>query len=122
MFESYQSHKWLVTINEPEKCPHIDEAISLINPDYCCIVKHKKDEDNTYHIHILFYLDVPTTYIPFMACFETANVYRINENLQQCIDYITKEGKWKDTDKMEVVIEGSFIEYGTKPIKEKENE
>lgn len=113
-----QCRKWLITINNPKKLgftiARILEILGSLNPLYACYAE-EIGEKGTRHIHIFIYRKSPIRFNTLKAKFPGAHLDPCNGTIRENRDYVAKEGKWKDTNKAETVIEGSFKEIGELP-------
>ena len=75
----------------------------------------KGNEEETPHTHIFIAFSSAVRFSTLKNLFESAHIERANGTSQENRDYIAKEGKWKDSDKSETTIEGSFEEWGEMP-------
>ena len=73
-------------------------------------------EEETPHTHIYLVCLSPVRFSTLKNLFESAHFERANGTSQANQNYINKSGKWKDTDKAETTIEGSFEEWGQMPV------
>lgn len=117
-----QSRKYLITINHFLEHGYTRESIrekikALKSLVYFCVAEEKGLETGTHHIHI---------YIAFSSGvrFSTMkNVFSLGGDIEPAKgssaenrDYITKSGKWENSEKSDTRIEGTFEEYGEMPV------
>ena len=123
MTNNSQSRKWTMTINNPIDCNLTHDAITkilmLFSPEYFCMA----DEiavTGTFHTHVFLYSLSPIRFTTLKNRFPIAHIEKAYGSAKQNRDYITKSGKWADSDKAETAIEGSFYEYGNIPAENAE--
>lgn len=117
--DNSQSRKWQLTLNNIEEHDITDdlirETLNKFIPTYYCWCKEIGNKTHTPHVHIFIYSNSPIRFSTLKNRFPIAHIEKAYGTIQENIDYIKKEGKWKDTDKNETIIEGSFEEYGEVP-------
>lgn len=115
-----QSRKYQLTINNPLeaeyeepkdsgtiiKCSFSHEEIkrrlsNLTSIDYWCLADEIGLQEKTPHTHIYFVSHAPIRFSTVKKQFPTAHIESAYGTSQNNRDYITKEGKWKDTKKQE---------------------
>lgn len=113
-----QSQKFQLTINNPiEKGLSHQKIFELARDklktlDYICMADEK---GTTFHTHVFIYCTSRVRWSTIKTCFPDAHIEIARGNVSQNVDYITKKGKWKDTEKNGTSIEGSFDEWGVRP-------
>lgn len=114
-----QARKWVITINNPQEngFTHdvICEKLMKFFPEYFCLADEVGNETKTFHTHIFVYSQSPMRFNTIKSRFPIAHIEKAYGTVQENREYIRKEGKWKDTEKAETSIEGSFYEYGVMP-------
>lgn len=121
--------KCLLTINNPEKYgithEYIRDVLSSLNVDYYAICD-EIGEKGTYHTHIFFYRESTVRFRTVKEKFPSAHIDIAQGSCEDNRNYLLKEGKWKNTNKSETSVEGTFEEHGefpeyddTKPITER---
>ncbi len=68
---------------------------------------------NALHTHSYCEFNTPVRFSTLKKAFKSAHIEQAYSDAQTNIDYIKKEGKWKDSEKADTVIEGSYEQYGT---------
>lgn len=115
---SYQSRKFLLTINNPQDCgmthDEIIDKAQKFNPDYFCLAD-EIGASGTYHTHLYLYSTSPMRFSTLKKRFPTAHIDKAIGSSKDNRDYIRKEGKWADTDKAETRVDGTFQEFGVLP-------
>ena len=115
---SYQSRKFLLTINNPRDCGMTHDVIidraQMFNPDYFCMAD-EIGASGTYHTHVYLYSSAPMRFHTVKRRFPTAHIDKASGTSKSNRDYIRKEGKWSDTDKADTRVEGTFQEFGELP-------
>lgn len=130
-----QARKYQLTINNPLETkltnnssvttvPFTHEEIKsrlaqLKSVIYYCLSDEIGAQAQTPHTHIFLYSQSPIRFSTIKNKFPTAHIEAAFGTCQSNRDYITKSGKWADTEKSETSIEGTFEEYGTIPAHEK---
>ena len=113
-----QSRKWGVTINNPDKvCLDREKLIAALGELpylYACFC-FEVGEKGTLHVHIYIYSPAPMRFSRIKKVFPTAHIERARGNHSENIDYITKSGKWVETDKAETNLPETFWESGEPP-------
>lgn len=119
MNNSCRKTKYLLTINNPEE--HGLDRTTLItkcrelDPRYFCMSDEIGLEEKTPHTHIFIIFYNPRSFNTIKKTFEAAHIDPCNGTSQDCIDYVFKEGKWKDDEKSDTRIEDTQFEEGDKP-------
>lgn len=120
-----QSRKWNLVINHPQECGFthdvICEKLSKFFPDYFCLADEIGCKTETFHTHIFVYSHSPIQFNTLKNRFPIAHIEKAYGAVKENRDYILKEGKWKDTEKEETSIDGSFYEFGTMPTEAEEH-
>lgn len=118
-----QSRKWQLVINSSTSygLDHatIIEKCKLFMPRYFCLADEIAPS-GTFHTHIFIWSDSPIRFSTLKDRFPVAHIEKAYGSASENRDYITKSGKWADTDKAETSIEGSFYEFGTVPDEKEE--
>lgn len=130
-----QARKYQLTINNPLETkltnndsmttvPFTHEEIKnrlaqLRSVIYYCLSDEIGAEAQTPHTHIFLHSQSPIRFSTIKNKFPTAHIEAAYGSCQNNRDYITKSGKWADTEKSETSIVGTFEEYGTIPAHEK---
>lgn len=108
-----------LTINNPDKkkITHkiiIENANKIQSLDYICLCD-EIGEQGTLHTHIYLHFKNPVRFSRIKSLYETAHIEASLGTPQDNIDYIRKEGKWKDTEKETTNLKDTFEEYGERP-------
>lgn len=118
MASNQQSRKWMLTINNPRDCgldqSKLIEILGQFCLDYFCMADEIATT-GTFHTHIFLYSHSPTRFSTVQRRFPTAHIEKAHGSAKENRAYITKSGKWADTDKAETAVEGSFYEFGMLP-------
>lgn len=109
-----------VTINNPEEHGfnhnRIKEEISKIKP---CIYYIMGDEiggkDGTYHTHLYMAFKNPVRFSTLKNRFPPSHIEKAYGTHKSNIEYIRKEGRWKNTDKGATPVENTIEEWGNCP-------
>ena len=115
-----QSRKWQLTINSPieKNWTHekIKEALSKIKSTrYYCMGDERGEQEDTYHTHIFLMSDIPIRFSTIKKRFPEAHIEKAYGTAESNRDYITKGGKWAETDKAETSVADTFEESGVLP-------
>lgn len=121
-----QGRKWQLTINnaiekEITRDTIIEKITQLKSTIYYCMADEIGNEDKTHHTHIYIVFKSAVRFSTIKKLFDTAHIERVNGTSQENRDYIAKDGKWKDSDKADTTIEGSFYEWGEMPAERRHN-
>ena len=123
MNKNSQGRKWLLTENNPadRELSHdvIIQKLLALSFVYFCMTD-EIGESGTYHTHIFLCLQNSIRFSTLKKAFPTAHIDRVRGSCSQNRDYLTKSGKWADTDKAETTVEGTFCEYGEMPSEREE--
>ncbi len=116
-----QSRKWLITINNPKEKGFTHEQIASIlsrmkSVRYWCMADEEGIKTHTYHTHIFVYSSGGIRFTTLKEKFPPAQLEMCRGTCLQCMEYVSKTGKWLDDVKSDTSIEGTFEEYGTLPI------
>lgn len=115
-----QMRKAQITINNPEEHgfthERIKEELAKMKP---CIFWIMSDEvggkDGTYHTHIYVVFRTPVRFSTIKNRFPVAHIENAVASHASNINYVKKEGKWKDTDKGATSVSGTIEQWGTCP-------
>jgi len=118
-----QGLKWQLTINNPVTHGFTHEHIKtqlnkLKSITYYCFAD-EIGEEQTPHTHIFALFSSNTRFSTLKKLFESAYITRAHGSAQENRDYITKTGKWADSDKAETSVPNSLYEFGEMPIETK---
>lgn len=120
MKKNPQSRKYQLTINNPlpefshDKIKEI-LATKFKSFEYAAMADEIGNEEKTPHTHVYISFSSAVRFSTVKKHFPTAHIETVKGSVQENIDYISKSGKWKDTDKSETSIDGSFEEIGYRP-------
>ncbi len=118
-----QSRKHHLVINNPDLCGFehrkIKEQLRKLHLAYYCMADEIADT-GTKHTHLFIYSECPIRFNTIKKLFPIAHIEKAYGSVSENRDYIKKEGKWKDTDKSETSIPGSFEEEGSIPTENQE--
>lgn len=117
-----QSRLYQITINDPLKKGYSHEDIfkkfkkhfeTLV---YLCMA----DEKGTmFHTHIFVVFSSRVRFSMIKRYFPEAHIESCKGTISDNVSYINKAGKWENASKQETKIEGSFEEYGERPLDSK---
>lgn len=118
-----QGRKWQLTFNNPIEKGFTHERIKeeldkLKSVVYWCMADEIGNEEETHHTHLFIAFSSAVRFSTLKNLFETTHLERANGTAQENRDYVTKEGKWAETEKAETKIEGTFEEWGEMPIEQ----
>ncbi len=118
-----QAKKWQLTINNPQTCgldrDRLLDTLSKFSLDYFAI-SDEIAKTGTPHTHVFLYAHSNLRFSTIQKKFPTAHIEKAFASAKDNRDYISKTGKWLDTDKSETIVEGSFYEWGTLPTEQEE--
>lgn len=120
---SAQYRKYMITIQHPldKGFDHdmIRDIVSTMKPSYWCMCDEIATT-GTPHTHVFLYrqsaIRIDTIQRKFPACHYDSCLGTCAENR----DYLTKSGKWADSDKAETSVPGTFEEFGEMPTEREE--
>ena len=116
-----QRHSYQITINNPKahKLDHhtITEKLVLNFKTlrYFCMAD-EIGKEGTYHTHIYVCFNSRVRFSTLKKHFESAHIEPAFSNFESNFEYITKTGRWENTEKAETKVEGTFEEWGKRPI------
>lgn len=116
-----QRNAWNETINNPLTYGYSHHTIleKLITGfptlRYACMAD-EIGEQGTPHTHIYIYFNSRVRFSTLKRRFPEAHLEPAHGSVDDNIDYIKKRGKWENTEKAETRVEGTFEEWGDKPI------
>lgn len=132
-----QSRKYQLTINNPLEAHFKDEKtgeivqVSFTHDEirnrisklksavYWCMADEIGTQEQTPHTHVFLLFSSPVRFSTLKRAFPTAHIESAYGSCQDNRDYITKMGKWEQTEKSETSIDGTFEEYGEMPMEER---
>ena len=119
-----QSRSYQLTINNPDEKGYDDDKINKIiaksKVRFACYAR-EIGEQGTPHIHIYIVFPSARRFSTMLKLFPGAHVEITYGSVQDNIDYVKKEGKFKDTNKAETSVKGTYREIGTAPTSESLN-
>ena len=116
-----QHRKYILTINNPlEKGLTHDKIKEIIFNNfptciYYCMADEIGNETGTYHSHIFLFFTSNVRFSTVQRNFPDCHIDPAKGLVSQCIAYITKTGKWADTDKADTTVPDTFEEFGNRP-------
>lgn len=115
-----QSRKWLLTINNPQDAGFTHERIRDIlagikSIKYWCMCDEIGGKTHTYHTHVFIFRNSPLKFSQVKELFPTAHIDKCKGTCQENKDYVTKSGKYADTEKVETNLIDTFEEFGECP-------
>lgn len=121
MKKNKSARRFQLTWNNPDKHGVTHEVIKetffsrLKSTQFICMADERGIENQVFHTHCYceFSNNSPKRFSTLKKAFPTAHIEQAFADSQANIDYIKKEGKWKDSEKADTVIEGSYEQYGT---------
>lgn len=124
MGSNSQSRKWTLILNNPIESAGLDhevitEILKRFSPDYFCMADERAPTTGTFHTHIFVYSKSPIRFSTLKSRFPIAHIEKAYGTAKENLEYITKEGRWKDH-KSETSIPNSFVEFGTMPNEHEE--
>lgn len=122
-----QRHAFLLTFNNPmdHGIDHTEIKKRLIENfttlEYLCMADEIGGETQTFHTHVYVYFSSRVRFSTVKKHFPSAHIDSALGTPQSNIAYIKKNGKWKDTDKAETSVKGTYEEWGNEPFPKGEN-
>ena len=119
MKKDKSARRFQLTWNNPDKHGVTHEVIKetffsrLKSTQFICMADERGNENQVFHTHCYCEFSSPVRFSTLKRAFSTAHIEQAYSGTQPNIDYIKKEGKWKDSEKADTVIEGSYEQYGT---------
>ena len=116
-----RSRKWTFTINNPAEHAWNDERLlSLckeLKLDYCIKNEEIGLEDGTRHFQGFLYREDAIRFSTLQKAFDgAAHLEMAKGSCQQNLDYVTKGGKWKNSEKQQTTVQDTFFQFGEMPI------
>lgn len=115
-----EGRKWQITINNPIEKGFDHERIKIeldtIKPAIYWCLADEIGKEGTPHTCIFLACSSAVRFSRLKRLFPCAHLERAVGTAQENRDYILKEGKWKDTEKAETSVPGTFEEWGNMPI------
>ena len=118
-----QRNKYFLTINSPDQYGYSHEKIKEISENfktfqYAAVVDEK---GSNLHTHVLLVFSSRVRWSTIQDKFPHAHIDEGKGDINQIIQYMRKDGKWLlDEKKQEQKIEGSFKDWGNRPVDTKE--
>lgn len=115
-----QANKYQLTINNPDEHGYTDEKIyklcwdNFTTLEYMCFSRERATT-STEHYHVFVYFRSKVRFSTIKRSFPEAHIEPCRGTVSQNVAYIKKGGKWKNTEKEETRIEGTFHEWGNQP-------
>lgn len=117
-----QSNKFQITINNPVQHGYTHDTISqtLVSKFKTLLYFCMADEQGKqYHTHIFVCFSSRVRFSTLKKQFPHAHIEAVKGTVSSNIQYIKKNGKWKNTTKGETSISGTFFEWGNPPADSK---
>lgn len=122
-----QRNSFLLTINNPKDygCSHNFIKNALIQRfstlRYFCMAD-EIGEKGTYHTHIYVCFTSRVRFQTLKKHFPEAHIDIAHGSAESNFEYVSKTGRWEDTDKAETRVEGTFEEWGDFPVQKGTNQ
>ena len=119
-----QSRKWQLTINNPQEKGFTHDSINAIMQDnfksviYYCMAD-EIGQNGTYHTHVFLCGRSGIRFSTLRNKFPGVHYEMCNGTAQENMEYVSKTGKWKNHEKSETRVEGTFEEHGEMPVERK---
>lgn len=125
-----RSRKFQLTINNPQKETttvkgalntvgdvknYIEQTGLIKDKDYFCFAFERGLKEETPHIHIFFCFVNAKSGSVIKKHFPTAHIEYANGSVDENVDYVSKTGKWEESEKEKTKIEGTFYENKERP-------
>lgn len=118
MNDNSKSRKFMLTINNPEDHGLTREDIctrlKLLPFQYACLA-YEIGELGTEHVHIYIYSPVTIRFSRIKNVFPIAHIEAAHGSHTDNRDYITKSGKWVNSEKETTNLKETFMEFGEFP-------
>lgn len=120
MSKDTQARKYQLTLNNPADKGYtrvlIKEKLSAFQSAiYWCMGDEIGLDEQTLHTHIFIAFSAPVRFSTIKNAFPEAHIEKSLGTAEENRDYITKSGKWENSDKHGTVIADTFEEWGTLP-------
>ena len=124
MANNPQSRKWVFTINNPHDCGLTQDRIielfkRLSSLEFLCIADEIATT-GTYHTQGFLYSPAPIRFSSLKRLFPTAHFEKAYGTVQENREYVSKTGKWANTEKADTSVEGTYFEWGDIPTEQEE--
>lgn len=121
MAKDTQSRKWILTINNPIEKGFTHDEIrktlsGLSSVSYWCMADEIGNKTGTFHTHIFLCGSGGIWFSTLKTRFPPADLKMAKGTALQCMEYVSKTGKWEHDKKSDTRVEGSFQEFGTMPV------
>lgn len=121
MENDVRSRKWQVTINNPVEKGFTHERIKEVVQMYkgCtfwCMADEVGNDTGTYHTHVFINCASAVKFSTMRKRFEGAHLEVAKGTCAENMDYVSKSGKWENTDKHETQVKGTFEVFGECPV------
>ncbi|MVB11979.1 hypothetical protein CAFE_27080 [Caprobacter fermentans] len=83
---------------------------------YWCMADEHGLKEQTPHTHVFFVANSPIRFSTVKGCFPTAHLDAACGTSEENRAYVQKTGKWKEDEKADTSIPGTFEEWGVLPI------
>ena len=108
----------MITINNPIEKGYTHHEIKRRLVDHFKTISYicmADERGSCYHTHIFAYFSSRVRWSTVKKHFTEAHIDLVQGLPSECIQYVSKSGKWKDSEKEETKIEGTFEEWGNRP-------
>lgn len=118
--ENHQRNSYQLTINNPTLHGYDHHKITEIlvmnfkTLKYFCMAD-EIGKEGTPHTHVYVYFSSRVRFSKIKKHFEAAHIEPAYATVESNLEYITKSGRWQDTEKANTKVEGTFEEWGTRP-------
>lgn len=122
-----QRNSFLLTINNPKDYGYTHDVIKqnliahFTTLKYFCMAD-EIGKTGTYHTHIYVCFNSRVRFKTLKKHFPEAHIDISHGSAESNFEYVSKTGRWEDTEKAETKVEGTFEEWGTFPIQKGQNE
>ncbi len=94
-------------------------AMRLKTFEFAAMCDEIGNEGHTQHTHVFICFSSSVRVSSIKKQFKTAHIDVAKGTIQQNIDYIRKQGKWKDTEKADTSVPNTYEEIGERPPENK---
>ena len=120
-----QGRKYNLTFNNPLNMippmshDEIKKAVGTLGSvSYWCLADEIGLNEQTPHTHLYLYSASPIRFSTIKKRFPQAHIELAYGDSRENRDYLLKTGKWKNSEKAETSVPGTFEEFGVMPIRE----
>ncbi len=114
-----RSRKWMLTFHniQEQGWSHdkIKESLGSLKLEYWALVDEVGGETSRLHTHLIIYRSTAIRARTLTKLFGSTHQDILHGTMAEARSYLLKDGKWKDTEKAETTVSGTFEEWGELP-------